>query len=101
MNKNNKAITNEIERRVEEMKKFNYHNPYRLATINLLEELAGAIDHYQKQVATTFKSIEWYKNQGMKASSLQSYHNWNIQKGALTRLQERYRKTLEILNPYT
>ena len=94
----NQALLNEIEKRAEQMSKYNYDNPRRMATINLLEEIAGAVDFYQKQVHHAFKSIEWYQQQfGMRATTLQRYDNWQIKKATLTRLQKRYKKTLEIL----
>lgn len=94
----NQALLNEIERRTEEVSKFNYQNPRRIATINLLEDIAWAVDFYQKQVGYAYKSIEWYNAQGMRATTKERYDNWQIKKATLTRLQERYKKTLEILN---
>jgi predicted AlkP superfamily phosphohydrolase/phosphomutase len=94
----NQAIINDIEKRVQEMSNFNYHNPQRIATIQLLDEIANTIDFQQKQVNYAYKSIEWYNQQfGMKATTKLRFDNWQIKKAALTRLQSRYKKTLEIL----
>lgn len=94
----NQAILNEIEKRANQVSKYNYDNPRRIATINLLEEIANSVDFYQKQVQHAFKSIEWYNQQfGMRATTLERYENWQIKKATLTRLQSRYKKTLEIL----
>jgi len=92
------AIKNEIQRRVEEMAKYSYDDPYRIATINLLEDIANSVDFMQKQTQAAYKSIEWYNNQfNMIATTKIRYHIWEIKKAALTRLQDRYRKTLELL----
>jgi hypothetical protein len=94
----NQALLNEIERRTKEMEKYNFENARRMATINLLEEIASSVDFYQKQVQHAFKSIGWYNQQfGMRATTLQRYDNWQIKKATLTRLQDRYKKTMEIL----
>jgi len=94
----NQALLNEIEKRAQEMEKYNYHNPRRMATISLLEEIANSVDFMQKQVGHAYKSIEWYNNQfGMRATTKERYDIWKIKKAALTRLQNRYKKTLEIL----
>ena len=91
------AIKNDIEKRVEALRKYYYTNPSKIATINLLEDIAHAVDFYQRQVAQTYKSIDWNKQQGFIASSKIRFHNWEIKKATLTRLQDRYKKVLELL----
>lgn len=93
----NQAIINDIEKRAKEMSNFNYHNPHRIATIQLLDEIASSIDFQQKQVNYAYKSIEYFSQFGMPATTRMKYDNWQIKKAALTRLQSRYKKTLEIL----
>lgn len=93
----NQAIKNDIERRIDRMNHFNFNNKRRLATIELLEEITQMIDFMQKQVQHSFKVIEFYKMYDMKATSKQKFHDWHIQKMMLTRLQERYRKVIELL----
>tara|TARA_Y100001938_G_scaffold90588_1_gene124131 strand:- start:471 stop:764 length:294 start_codon:yes stop_codon:yes gene_type:complete len=91
------AIKKDIEKRVEKLRKYYYENPGKIATINLLEDIAHAVDFYQRQVAQSYKSIDWEKQQGFIPSTKERYHNWEIKKATLTRLQERYRKVLELL----
>ena len=93
-----KAIQNDIERRIDEISRFNYANPHRIATVQLLEDIATAIDFQQKQVGHAFKAFQWYDRNTMLANKTIKFHQWGIKKAALTRLQERYRKTLELLN---
>ena len=92
------AIKNDIERRVQKLNKYYYDDPTKIATINLLEELADAVDFYQKQVASYYRSIDWNKQQGFTASSKIRFHNWEIKKKTLTRLQNRYKTVLEFLH---
>ena len=91
------AIKNDIEKRVEPLKTYYYDNTGYFATINLLEDIAHAVDFYQRQVAQTYKSIDWNKQEGFIASSKIRFHNWEIKKATLTRLQDRYKKVLELL----
>ena len=93
----NQAIKNDIERRIDRMNHFNFNNKRRLATIELLEEITQMIDFMQKQVEHSYKVIEFYKMYDMKETSKQKFHDWHIQKMMLTRLQERYRKVIELL----
>ena len=93
-----KAIKNDIEKKVAELSKYYYDDPHRIATINLLEEIALAVDYYQKQVVSTLKAVNWNEQQGFTATAKQRFHSWQIQKATLTRLQSRYKKTLEILS---
>lgn len=92
-----RAIKNDIEKRVFELSKY-YAYPERLATINLLEEIALAIDLYQRRSVSSLKSAKWNAEQGNNITSDVWFKNWKIQKATLTRLQQRYRKTLEILS---
>ena len=92
-----RAIKNDIEKRVLKLSKYHIY-PERLATINLLEEIALAIDFYQRRSVSSLKSSEWNEEQGNKITSDVWFKSWQIQKATLTRLQERYRKTLEILS---
>jgi len=94
---NNQAINNDIEKRAESLKIYYYTNPRRIATIKLLDEIADAIDFYQKQVNNYFEAIEYNKQQGWIASAKMRFHNWQIKKATLTRLQPRYKIVLEIL----
>lgn len=92
------AIKNDIKKRASNLERYNYVNTERLATIELLEELATSIDFVQKQTTAAFKSIEWYNNQfGMKATTKIRFDIWQIKKASLTRLQNRYKLTLELL----
>lgn len=91
------AIKNNIEQRVQELTKYYYDNPEKIATINLLEELADAVDFYQKQVASYYCAIDWNRQQGFTASAKVRFHNWEIKKKTLTRLQNRYKIVLELL----
>jgi len=91
------AIKNNIEQRVQDLAKYYYNNPEKIATINLLEEIANAVDFYQKQVAQSYQSIDWNKQQGFTASAKIRFHNWEIKKKTLTRLQDRYKIVLELL----
>ena len=93
----NQAIKNDIEKRAESLKIYYYTNPRRIATINLLEDIADGIDFYQKQVTNYFEAIEYNKQQGWIASAKMRFHNWQIKKATLTRLQQRYKIVLEIL----
>lgn len=92
-----RAIKNDIEKRVLKLSKYHAY-PERLATINLLEEIALAIDLYQRRSVSSLKSSEWNETQGNKIQSDVWFKTWQIQKATLTRLQQRYRKTLEILS---
>jgi len=92
-----RAIKNDIEKRVLNLSKY-YAYPERLATINLLEEIALAIDLYQRRSVSSLKSSKWNEEQGNKIQSDVWFKTWQIQKATLTRLQQRYRKTLEILS---
>jgi len=91
------AIKNDIEKRVEALRKYYYSNPQKVATINLLEDIAHAVDFYQNQVKQYYNAIDWNKQQGFIASSKIRFHNWQIKKATLTRLQNRYKKVLELL----
>ena len=92
-----RAIKNDIEKRVLKLSKY-YAYPERLATINLLEEIALAIDLYQRRSVSSLKSSKWNEEQGNNITSDVWFKAWQIQKATLTRLQQRYRKTLEILS---
>ena len=92
-----KAIKKDIEKRTLELSKY-YDNAERMATINLLEAIASAIDFYQKQTASSLKTIKWNEEKGLQMNAKVWFKNWQIQKATLTRLQQRYRKTLEILS---
>lgn len=92
-----KAIKKDIEKRTLELSKY-YDNAERMATINLLEEIASAIDFYQKQTASSLKTIKWNEEKGLQMNAKVWFKNWQIQKATLTRLQQRYKKTLEILS---
>ncbi len=92
-----RAIKNDIEKRVLNLSKY-YAYPERLATINLLEEIALAIDLYQRRSVSSLKSSKWNEEQGNNITSDVWFKTWQIQKATLTRLQQRYRKTLEILS---
>ena len=74
-----------------------YDNAERMATINLLEEIASAIDFYQKLTASSLKAIIWNEEKGLHIDAKVWFNNWQIKKATLTRLQQRYKKTLEIL----
>lgn len=93
------AIKNDINKRVEYLNQYYKINTKRIATIELLSDIADNIDFMQNQVKHAYKSIEWYNNQfGMVATTKQKYDNWQIKKAVLTRLQNRYKLTLELLN---
>lgn len=94
----NQAIQTEIQNRVNDLKSYYYDNPRRIATIKLLDDIADAVDFYQKQTNTYFKSIDYNKQQGFIATSKIRFHNWQIKKATLTRLQKRYKIVLEILS---
>ncbi len=93
----NQAIKNEIDKRAESLKIYYYNNPKKIATIKLLDEITDAIDFYQKQVNNYFDSIDYNQQQGWIASAKIRFHNWQIKKATLTRLQQRYKIVLEIL----
>ena len=93
------AIKNDINKRVEHLNQYYKINTKRIATIELLCDIAENIDFMQNQVKHAYKSIEWYNSQfGMVATTKQKYDNWQIKKAVLTRLQNRYKLTLELLN---
>lgn len=92
-----KAIKKDIEKRTLELSKY-YDNPERMATINLLESIASSIDFYQKQTASSLKASKWNEEQGLHINAKVWFNNWQIKKATLTRLQQRYKKTLEILS---
>jgi cytochrome c peroxidase len=93
------AIKNDIERRAKDLERYNYTDTKRLATIELLDQLAQSIDFVQRQVNHAYKAIEYYNNQfGMRATTKLRYDSWQIKKATLTRLQTRYKKVLTILN---
>lgn len=94
----NQAIHNEIEKRTNYLKIYHYNNTRRIATIKLLEEIADAVDFYQRQTNHYFKSIDYNKQRGFIATSKIRFHNWQIKKATLTRLQKRYKIVLEILS---
>ena len=91
------AIINDVNRRIEKMERFNFTNKKRRAIVELLEQLNEAIDSFQKHVQHSFSVVQWYSNKGMNATAKQRFHDWQIQKAVLTRLQSRYKKTLELL----
>jgi len=85
------AIKNDIKKRVDYLSQYHKTDTKRIATIDLLKDIAENIDFMQNQVKHAYKSIEWYNTK-------QKYDNWQIKKAVLTRLQNRYKLTLELLN---
>ncbi len=97
----NEAIKNEIERRVENMNELTRTrilNPKRMVLSTILDELVHNIDFQQRKVKRLFNTYQGYgENRYMRDLTCKIWHDWTISKMALTRLQERYRKVLEML----
>ncbi len=97
----NQAIKNEIERRISDMNEFTRSrilNPKRVVLSSILDDLIMAIDSQQRKVKRLFLSFqEFGRDFYMKDLTCRVWKDWQIAKAALTRLQERYRKVLEML----
>ena len=73
-----RAIKNDIEKRVLKLSKY-YAYPERLATINLLEEIALAIDLYQRRSVSSLKSATAFLFSHMCISVGVTIHGFIIQ----------------------
>lgn len=94
-----KAIKNDIAKRVAKLEDriVKFENPERIAATNLLEELAESIDFMQRKCRKQLEDVRHYQEQGLSTVSDLRYKDWTISKAALTRLQDRFRKVLQIL----
>ena len=95
------AIKNEIERRMLNMDNstfLRYDNPKRIVLSSILDELVHNIDFQQRKVKKKFETFQAYSTERYFSDlACKVYHDWNIAKAALTRLQQRYRIVLEML----
>lgn len=95
------AIKNEVERRMLNMDNsifLRYDNPKRIVLSSILDELVHNIDFQQRKVKKKFETFQAYSTESYFSDlACKVYHDWNIAKAALTRLQQRYRIVLEML----
>lgn len=95
------AIKNEVERRMLNMDNstfLRYDNPKRIVLSSILDELVHNIDFQQRKVKKKFETFQAYSAERYFSDlACKVFHDWNIAKAALTRLQQRYRIVLEML----
>lgn len=95
------AIKNEVQRRIKNMDNstfLRYDNPKRIVLSSILDELVHNIDFQQRKVKKKFETFQSYSAERfMNDVACKVWHDWNIAKAALTRLQQRYRIVLEML----
>lgn len=97
----NEAIKNDMKRRIENMNELTRErvlNPERIVLSAILDELIHNIDFQQRKVKRLFTTSQNYgQSRYTKDLACKIWHDWQIAKAALTRLQGRYRIVLEML----